>query len=179
MMKGNTMISYLRKEKWSPYLVGALIGTLLTVILVIGYQIGVSSGVGRMGLLLEEAIAPDHSGTTPYLQKLLADHVIFDWKVLFVLGLFFGSMISSKLSAAKTCQKNTIWKGAFGPSKLKRYVTAFIGGILLLFGARIADGCTSGHAISGGAQLSIVSWAFMMAVFALAIPTSLILYRKK
>jgi uncharacterized membrane protein YedE/YeeE len=42
---------------------------------------------------------------------------------------------------------------------------AFIGGALMGFGARYARGCTSGQALSGGAVLSVGSWAFMFAVF--------------
>jgi uncharacterized membrane protein YedE/YeeE len=47
-----------------------------------------------------------------------------------------------------------------------RWVLAFIGGIFMGFGARLARGCTSGQALSGGAVLSVGSWAFMFAVFA-------------
>ncbi len=166
------------KARWSPYLVGALIGLLLTTLFVFGYQIGVSSGVARISLLVEQAVAPEHAMTTPYLQKLLSDHLIFDWKILFVIGLFFGSLLASKTSKDKTPPKNTVWEKAFGPSKAKRYLVAFLGGVFLLFGARLADGCTSGHAISGGAQLSVTSWVFMIAVFAAAIPLSKIIYRK-
>ena len=172
------MLKYLKKDRWSPYAVGLMIGILLTALVGIGYQIGVSSGIARIGLLLEQVFFPLHSKTTPYLQKLLADHIAFDWKILFVIGLFLGSLISAKLSGSRP-GKITIWKANFGPSKIKRYLAAFIGGGLLLFGARLADGCTSGHAISGGAQLSVVSWVFMIAVFASAIPASFLLYRKK
>jgi uncharacterized membrane protein YedE/YeeE len=47
-----------------------------------------------------------------------------------------------------------------------RWATAFAGGALMGFGARLARGCTSGQALSGGAVLSLGSWAFMFAVFA-------------
>ncbi len=43
---------------------------------------------------------------------------------------------------------------------------ALIGGILMGYGARLARGCTSGQGLSGGAVLSVGSWAFMLAVFA-------------
>ncbi len=165
--------------KWSPYLVGFLIGVLLIFLFIGRYQIGVSSGVARAALLVEESVLPAHSMNTPYLQKLLSDHIIFDWKILFIVGLFFGSMISSKISGSKSSNNSTVWENKFGKAKVKRYFVALIGGVFLLFGARLADGCTSGHAISGGAQMSVASWVFMMAVFATAIPVSLLLYRKK
>ena len=46
-----------------------------------------------------------------------------------------------------------------------RLTFAFAGGTLVGFGARLARGCTSGQALSGGAVLSAGSWAFMFAVF--------------
>ena len=172
------MIKYLQRKSWSPYFVGACIGILLTALFASGFQIGVSSGISRMSALLENYFFPSHSLKTPYLQKVLADSVVFDWKVLFVLGLFFGALISWKIGKSQL-QKNTIWEKRFGPSKSKRYFGAFFGGMFLLFGARLADGCTSGHAISGGAQFSLTSWVFMMTVFATAIPFSLLMYKKR
>jgi uncharacterized membrane protein YedE/YeeE len=47
-----------------------------------------------------------------------------------------------------------------------RWVLAFLGGILMAYGARFARGCTSGQALSGGAVLSVGSWAFMFSIFA-------------
>jgi len=171
-------LEYLRKREWSPYVVGALMGILLTALFIYGQQIGVSTGISRVAALLEEGVAPQHVSKTPYFSQLLSDQVILNWKVLFILGLFLGAHFSFRLSG-KRGQRNTIWEMAFGPSKAKRYFAAFLGGIFLLFGARLADGCTSGHAISGGAQFALTSWVFMMALFATAIPVSLMLYRKR
>jgi uncharacterized membrane protein YedE/YeeE len=56
---------------------------------------------------------------------------------------------------------------------------AFAGGALLLFGARLAGGCTSGHVISGIAQLTIGSFIFGMAVFASGILTARTLYKRR
>ena len=50
------------------------------------------------------------------------------------------------------------WMGLLG-------MMAFVGGILMGYGARLARGCTSGQALSGGAVLSAGSWVFMLAVF--------------
>ena len=47
-----------------------------------------------------------------------------------------------------------------------RYVLALAGGILTGIGARLARGCTSGLALSGGAVLSVGAFVFMMSVFA-------------
>jgi len=51
-------------------------------------------------------------------------------------------------------------------SNQTRWIMALIGGMLMGYGARLARGCTSGQGLSGGAVLSVGSWAFMLAVFA-------------
>jgi YeeE/YedE family (DUF395). len=59
-------------------------------------------------------------------------------------------------------------------SFLRKYVPFFISGFLLLFGARFAGGCTSGHMMSGMMQSSASGYVFAGVVFAIAIPTALI-----
>ena len=172
------MKKFLLRDRWSPYLVGSLIGFLLTFLVTAGYTIGVSTGVARVAALLENTLAHSHLQKTPYFLGLLADRVILDWKILFIIGIFFGALIASKLSSKNNLVTNTIWVNQFGTSKSKRKFAAFLGGFFLLFGARLANGCTSGHAISGGAQLSLTSWVFMLSLFAVAIPTSMYIYSK-
>ncbi|HHT66602.1 MAG TPA: YeeE/YedE family protein [Clostridiales bacterium] len=58
------------------------------------------------------------------------------------------------------------------PSFLKNYLPAFVGGFLLLFGARMADGCTSGHMFSGIMQGSVSGFIFAAAVFLTGIPAA-------
>ncbi len=60
-----------------------------------------------------------------------------------------------------------IWARATGSTSLSaRAPVAFLAGFLMLFGARIAGGCTSGHGISGMAQLSVGSTVAVAAMFA-------------
>lgn len=174
------MKDFLTKDRWSPYLIGVSIGVLLTFLLLSGFQIGASTAISKVAALLWEWIKPHDQVPASYFHKLLkTSPVVFDWRLLFLIGLFFGALLASKLTQEKIPPKNTLWLNAQGPSKLKRHLAAFVGGALLLLGARLADGCTSGHAISGGSQLSITSWVFMMAVFASAIPTAFFLYMRK
>jgi uncharacterized membrane protein YedE/YeeE len=49
----------------------------------------------------------------------------------------------------------------------------------MLFGARLADGCTSGHGISGSLQLAVSSWVFTAVFFATATVTALALYGRE
>ena len=65
-----------------------------------------------------------------------------------------------------------------GGNILLRYALSFCGGFLVLWGARLAGGCSSGHMMSGIMQTSISGYVFTAAVFGAAIPTAMLLYRK-
>ena len=88
-----------------------------------------------------------------------------------------GAIVASTLSGDRRVEHvPAIWQARFGPGRRRRYLGAFVGGALLLFGARLAGGCTSGHGISGGLQLSISSWIFMAGMFASGIITAMLIY---
>lgn len=95
------------------------------------------------------------------------------------LGGYFGYQVLkrkeknnqiSKDRDIKTCSIDDKGKNFFS-----KYLPSFIGGFLLLFGARMADGCTSGHMMSGMMQGSISGYVFAMSVFLTAIPTAIII----
>ena len=44
---------------------------------------------------------------------------------------------------------------AFGSSAANRLTVAFVGGLLAMYGARMAGGCTSGNGLSGSMQLAL------------------------
>ena len=71
----------------------------------------------------------------------------------------------------------SVWAERFGASRTRRYALAAAGGFILIFGARMAGGCTSGHGISGGLQLAVSSWVFFAAMFASGVLTAAILFR--
>jgi len=71
-----------------------------------------------------------------------------------------------------------VWQDNYGGSPVKRYIFVFLGGILVLFGARLAGGCSSGHMMSGMMQTSMSGYLFAIATFAAATPVAKIFYRK-
>ena len=72
-----------------------------------------------------------------------------------------------------------VWRERFGGSILGRFVAAFLGGGIIMYGARMAGGCTSGHGISGGLQLAVSSWVFLAVMFATGLVVSALVFRSK
>ncbi len=72
-----------------------------------------------------------------------------------------------------------IWYANFGDSAAKRYAVAFLGGFIVLYGARLAGGCTSGHMMSGMMQTALSGYIFAAGAFAAAVPVAMMMYRKE
>ncbi len=150
---------------WNPYLAGALLGILLFLaFLLTGHGVGSSGGISRVVVAIEDTVVPRHVDRTPYLAEMAGgersplDH----WIVWQVGGILLGGFISGLLRKRVRIQT---YRGP-GISDKTRWLMALLGGMLMGYGARMARGCTSGQALSGGAVLSVGSWAFTLAVFA-------------
>ncbi len=107
-----------------------------------------------------------------------------NYSFVFVLAMMFGAFLASKLSGDKPASKQEsempkAWSDNFGTNPTKRYVWAFIAGFIVLFGARLAGGCTSGHMMSGMMQTSLSGYLFAVGLFATSIPLAIVLYKKR
>jgi hypothetical protein len=156
-----------RQEKAyvNPYLGGILLGLVLfAAFFITGNGLGASGGLNRLVVYVEDAIAPEHVNRTPYLLEMAGGlkNPLDSWVVLMVVGVLAGGLTSGLVNGRVKVETNK------GPqiSTRKRWMLAFVGGGFMGFGARLARGCTSGQALSGGAVLSVCSWAFMFSVFA-------------
>ncbi len=154
-----------KKDYVHPYLGGFLLGLVLfAAFFFTGNGLGASGGLNRFIVLVEDAIAPHHVDTTPYLLKMAGGdkNPLDDWVVMVVLGSLVGGFASGWWNGRLKFETNK------GPniSNRTRWATALIGGLIMGYGARMARGCTSGLALSGGAVLSVGAWAFMFSVFA-------------
>jgi uncharacterized membrane protein YedE/YeeE len=148
-----------------PYLGGVLLGIVLFLAFLLTRNgLGASGGLNRLVASVEDSIVPGHIDRTPYLLKLAGGGLnpLDDWSVPVVIGAFIGGAVAGILNGRSKLQINK------GPniSNRKRLIFAFIGGVFFAYGARMARGCTSGQALSGGATLSAGSWALMMCIFA-------------
>lgn len=72
-----------------------------------------------------------------------------------------------------------IWRANFGDSPWRRYLTVFVAGFVVLYGARLAGGCTSGHMMSGMMQTAVSGYVFAAGAFAAGIPLAVYLFRKE
>ena len=103
-----------------------------------------------------------------------------NWEAVFLIGaLLAGLVIALIRKEFKFKMIHSNWEKYRGGSKINRIVWAFIGGFVLIFGARMAGGCTSGHVLSGGMQLAISSLVFAAFVFAGLVLTGKYFYREK
>ena len=154
-----------KMKYWNPYLGGTLLGVLLFLsFFVTSHGLGASGGVNRIAVAVEDLVIPEHVDKTPYIATMAGGDrdPLAHWLVWEVVGILLGGFASGLLRGRVKVQTYR------GPqiTNHSRWVYAFIGGTLMGYGARMARGCTSGQALSGGAVMSVGSWAFMFAVFA-------------
>ena len=153
------------KPYMNPYLAGTILGVVLFLAYFItGSGLGASGGLNRLLVFVQNAVNPEHIDQVPYLLKMAGGSAnpLDSWIVFLTVGTVFGGFISGLLARRVKFETNK------GPqiNNTTRWIMAFIGGGLMGYGARLARGCTSGQAMSGGAVLSVGSWAVMFAVFA-------------
>ncbi|RPI17705.1 MAG: hypothetical protein EHM58_08065, partial [Ignavibacteriae bacterium] len=150
----------------NPYLSGIGLGlVLLLAYVIMGRGLGASGAFSSVIATGINSIAPEHASSNHFYSEYIGDGTkspLKDWLVFEVLGVLAGGFISGALAGRI---KRTTEKGP-RISVRGRLTYALIGGIIMGFGAKLARGCTSGQALTGGAVLNLGSWAFMMAVFA-------------
>lgn len=175
------MLDYLKKDRWSPYIVGVLLALLsVYCFYFLHHTLGTSTAFVRLAALFWYWFDVEHLEGNSYYMSYLAKEGWINWQSALVFGVFLGSGLAKRLSKPdKQDFVPKIWKDRFGDSYIKRAVGTFLGGVIILFGARFAGGCTSGHIISGGMQLAISGWLFMIGLFGLGVPSAYLIYKAK
>jgi len=162
---------------------GISLGLLLILATALVKPLGVSTQYVVTDAAIVHTLAPEFAEDNTYLSKYGEQT---DWGIgygwMLVFGMFVGGGVSARLMRKKQPEVDKgsmpqMWEQNFGTSQFKRYASSFGGGVLLLFGARLAGGCTSGHMISGISQLAVSSFIFGIATFGAAILMAKFLYR--
>lgn len=167
----------LTARAWSPYVAGVIIGALqIPTFLLMGTALGASSSFVTVGAHLASVVDPGVASI-----KYLASHMYGAknwWQVAVVVGIAIGAFLSMRLSGARRQAISPVWARTMGVTSMgARAPIAFLAGFIMLFGARIAGGCTSGHGISGIAQLSVGSTLAVAGMFAGGILAAALLRR--
>ena len=154
------------KPYTNPYIAGIGLGlVLLLSFIIMGRGLGASGAFSSVITTTLDKISPEHVKSNEFYSEYLREDgqsPLKDWLVFEVVGVFAGGLLSGALAGRI---KKGIEKGP-RISNSGRLIFAFFGGALMGFGAKLARGCTSGQALTGGALLNVGSWAFMLCVFA-------------
>jgi hypothetical protein len=171
--------SRIHRVDWSPYLVGAGIGVLSWVVFVVANNpIGITTALSQVaGGVATPILGAEAVASNSYWAKNLFR---LDYGTLFLVGTMLGGLMSALLAGTWRIETvPTVWSERFGSSTLKRSLVAFAGGIIAMYGARLANGCTSGNGISGGLQLALSGWVFLAVMFPAGMLTAMLLFRPR
>lgn len=186
----------MKNNKW---IKGAIIlGLSFFISILLVKPIGVSTQFSVLSGMIYNTVDKDlitqdstresgYKSTNAYLDKndgALAEEIMnpINYEFIFVLAIPLGSYIGYKTSKKNKFEEDEIYENDSASEScslndkgfIGKYLPFFLGGFLLLFGARFAGGCTSGHMMSGMMQSSVSGYVFAGVVFAIAIPTAII-----
>ncbi|WP_422486632.1 YeeE/YedE thiosulfate transporter family protein [Gudongella sp. DL1XJH-153] len=168
-------MDFLMLERWSPYVVGILIGLLnIGSLLVSKKPLGASTSFMKFGGIIYKSFDKEKVKNNAYYQK---NELKLDWGIMLVLGIILGAFVSAMLSGDfNLTAVPDMWSNEVSESFILRFLAAVAGGIFLGVGARWAGGCTSGHGISGTSMLSVISWVAAIAFFIGGIAVAFLIY---
>lgn len=148
-----------------PHLAGAMLGVVLFLsFFITGGGLGASAALSHLQTAVLDGLAPSHVDRVAYFAEIAggSKSALRHTGVYMLLGTALGGLLSGLYHGRTRLGTNK------GPrvSTHARWALALVGGLIMGYGARLARGCTSGQALSGGAVLSVGSWAFMFSIFA-------------
>ncbi|SPF75630.1 hypothetical protein ALP8811_00623 [Aliiroseovarius pelagivivens] len=173
---------------------GVALGLVFFLAVLLVKPIGVSTQFVILDGIIADVVNPElvtktddgYTSTNAYLAKSggkyaksVADPL--NYSFIFVIAMMVGAYLSAMMRGGNGVDENklpAIHYDNFGDSPMKRYAIAFIGGFIVLYGARLAGGCTSGHMMSGMMQTALSGYIFAAGAFAAAVPVAMMMYKK-
>lgn len=152
-----------KQDYWSSYVTGTILGlTLLASFYAAGRGLGASGPFSLVAGVGTNAVAPSYAGSLTYFSRYLdLPHPLLDWGLFLIIGVFLGALAGSLANRNFLLRIDRAASMTVG----MRFFTAFGGGALIGFAARLARGCTSGVALTGGSQLALAGWVFVISMF--------------
>ncbi len=154
-----------RMPSWAS--LGIIFGLVGAASILLFGPIGVSGTYPRLIGEVARALDPAYAASNPYLVRMGS---LLRPETFLVIGLLIGGFLGARRDSVAAPKVELPHAGP--SSNARRYTEAFLAGFLILFGARLAGGCTSGLIISGMQQLSIAGFVFAAGVFATGIGTA-------
>ncbi|WP_425043787.1 YeeE/YedE thiosulfate transporter family protein [Primorskyibacter sp. S87] len=174
---------------------GLLLGLVFFAAVLLVKPIGVSTQFVILNGIIADVANPElvtqtddgYTSTNAYLAKSGGKYAKsvanpLNYSFVFVIAMMIGGFLSAMARGGIPASERAIpalWRANFGDAAWKRYVAAFAGGFVVLYGARLAGGCTSGHMMSGMMQTALSGYIFAAGAFAAAIPVSLMLFKQE
>ncbi len=151
---------------------GLALATINIIVFIVEHRpIGASTAFPYVGNLIFPVINNEY---LPEIEKA------GKWEVWFLAGGFIGAIITSLITRTFRFTFTPVyWEKRLKLGTKSRIAFAFLGGFLLIFGARMAGGCTSGHMFSGGMQLAASSLLFGIFAFAGGLIAAHLIYRRR
>jgi hypothetical protein len=152
------------KRFWSPYIAGIILGlTLLASFYIAGRGLGGSGAMALVTAVDSYALVPEYISKLKYFSQYITPaSPLMNWNLFLLVGVFLGALAGALFSGNF---KIMLDKGKT-MSVRTRLITSFVGGVTIGFASRLARGCTSGVALTGGAQLALSGWIFVISMFA-------------
>ena len=168
-------MEFLMLERWSPYVLGVLIGLLNVGSLLISKKaLGASTSYMKLGGIIYKTLNKEKVARNTYYQKTELE---LDRGIMLVFGIILGAYLSALLSGSLNIDAiPNMWATEVSDSITLRFIASVVGGILLGIGSRWAEGCTSGHSISGTSLLSVISWVASIAFFIGGMAVAFLIY---
>ncbi len=175
---------------------GLALGLVFLIAVAIVKPIGVSTQFVILDGILWNSVetglvAPDdaarhgYASTNAYLDKSGGKYAKsvaepLNYGFVFVLAMIGGGLLSRLTGGPRRTGVDLVspevFRARFGGAASRRYALAALGGFAVLFGARLAGGCTSGHMMSGIMQTSLSGYLFALGAFAAAVPVAIAVY---
>jgi uncharacterized membrane protein YedE/YeeE len=153
------------------FLIGSVIGLLnvvVTNVYIADRPIGASTSYPFLAGLIFDL------QNSTYFQEI---NKAGSWELFFLIGAFLGALLGAIVfKHFKVQAVPSLWGELKGSSRNKRLFWAFVGGFILIMGARLADGCTSGHILSGGMEMAVSSLVFAFFVLMSLLITAKLFY---
>ena len=174
---------------------GVVLGLVFFLAVLLVKPIGVSTQFVILDAIVTDAVSPEfitqtddgYTSTNAYMAKSGGKYAgnaanPLNYSFVFVLAMALGAFLSAMARGGVPAEERklpAIWYANYGDTPMKRYAVAFLGGFIVLYGARLAGGCTSGHMMSGMMQTAISGYVFAAGAFAAAVPVAIMMYKQE